>query len=75
MIAKQTPLMISPLVVDEHQAAAMLGISERKLWEYRNSGELPIVRLGRLVRFSVEDLRKFVDSKRVEKLSPDMANG
>jgi hypothetical protein len=66
---------IAPLVVDEHQAAAMLGISERKLWEYRNSGELPIVRLGRLVRFSVEDLRKFVDSKRVEKLSPDMANG
>jgi excisionase family DNA binding protein len=75
MNATQFPILIAPLVVDEHQAAAMLGISERKLWEYRNSGELPIVRLGRLVRFSVEDLRKFVDSKRVEKLSPDMANG
>lgn len=75
MNATQFPILFAPLVVDEHQAAAMLGISERKLWEYRNSGELPIVRLGRLVRFSVEDLRKFVDSKRVEKLSPDMANG
>lgn len=68
MIARQTPLMIFPLAVDEYQAAAMLGISERTLWEYRNSGEIPIVRIGRLVRYSVDDLRKFIESKRVEKL-------
>ena len=58
------PVFISPLAVDEHQAAAMLGISQRTFWEYRNRGEIPTVRIGRLVRFSVDDLRKFIDAKR-----------
>jgi excisionase family DNA binding protein len=66
----QFPIVLCPLVVDEHHAAAMLGISKRTFWEYRNSGEIPTVRIGRLVRFSVDDLRKFIDSKRVGNLSP-----
>lgn len=59
------PVVLSPLLVDELQAASMLGISQRTLWDYRNRGEIPVVRLGRLVRFSVDDLRKFIESKRV----------
>ena len=56
--------MLSPLLVDEIQAASMLGISQRTFWDYRHNGEIPIVRIGRLVRFSVDDLRKFIDAKR-----------
>ena len=70
MSATRFPVVLAPLVVDELQAAAMLGISQRTFWEYRNRGEIPIVRIGRLVRFSVDDLRKFIESKRVGNLSP-----
>lgn len=64
------PVVLSPLLVDELQAASMLGISQRTFWDYRRSGEIPTVRIGRSVRFSVDDLRKFIDSKRVGNLSP-----
>jgi excisionase family DNA binding protein len=57
-------VVLSPLLVDEIQAASMLGISQRTFWDYRHNGEIPIVRIGRLVRFSVDDLRKFIDAKR-----------
>ncbi|MFN6137941.1 MAG: helix-turn-helix domain-containing protein [Planctomycetota bacterium] len=63
------PIVLTPLAVDETQAAKMLGISVRTLWEYRKNGEIPVVRLGRLVRFSVDDLRKFIESKRVGMVS------
>jgi hypothetical protein len=64
MNEKYFPVVVSPLAVDEQQAAAMLGISQRTLWEYRKSGEIPIVRIGRLVRFDVEDLKRFLASKK-----------
>ena len=65
MIDAKTPtLVITPLAVDEHQAAAMLGISVRTFWDYRHSGEIPTIRIGRLVRFAVDDLKRFVDSRR-----------
>lgn len=68
------PVVLSPLLVDELQAASMLGISQRTFWDYRNRGEIPIVRIGRLVRFSVDDLRKFIESKRVGSLSTSEAS-
>lgn len=69
MSEAQFPIVLTPLVVDEHQAAKMLGISTRTLWDYRKSGEIPVIRLGRLVRFAVDDLRKFIESKRVGMVS------
>jgi excisionase family DNA binding protein len=69
MSEAQFPIVLTPLVVDEHQAAQMLGISTRTLWDYRKSGEIPVIRLGRLVRFAVDDLRKFIESKRVGMVS------
>jgi excisionase family DNA binding protein len=69
MSETQFPVVLTPLVVDEHQAAQMLGISPRTLWDYRKSGEIPVIRLGRLVRFAVDDLRKFIESKRVGMVS------
>ncbi len=52
---------VSPLAVCGEQAAAMLGISPRKLWELKNTGEVPSVRIGRSVRFRPEDLQAFLD--------------
>jgi excisionase family DNA binding protein len=60
VINSNIQVVLQPLAVDEHQAAAMLGISTRTLWDYRKSGEIPIVRIGRLVRFDVDDLKRFL---------------
>ena len=51
--------MTDPLpqrLVNTRQAARYLGISPRSLWSLYNRGELPTVRLGRSVRFDVDDL-------------------
>jgi excisionase family DNA binding protein len=45
-------------------AAALLAVSERKLWELAIAGEIPMVRFGRSVRYSVDDLRQWVDAHR-----------
>ena len=67
------PVVLVPLAVDEVQAAAMLGISVRTLWSYRHAGEIPVVRIGRLVRFAVDDLRRFIDAKREVSPNPSVA--
>lgn len=71
MIYDKPPVVLVPLAVDEMQAAAMLGISVRTLWTYRNAGEIPVVRIGRLVRFAVDDLRRFIEAKR--EVSPNLS--
>lgn len=42
------------------QAAEMLAVSERTLWELTNRGTLPCVRVGRSVRYDPADLRRWV---------------
>jgi excisionase family DNA binding protein len=53
-------LMLSP-----KQAAAALGVSERKLWAMtfeadEKTESLPYVKAGRLVRYPVDDLRAWI---------------
>lgn len=50
---------IDPMVVDEDQAAQMLGISRRMVFEFRSKGELQYVKLGRLIRYRVSDIQAF----------------
>lgn len=52
----------SPILLDARQAAESLAISPRKLWAMTASGQVPCVRLGRSVRYSVEGLTRFVSS-------------
>jgi len=52
--------------VSVDQAAAILGISKRKLWSLKAGGEIPSVRIGASVRFAVVDLRAWVDKLRAE---------
>lgn len=48
------------MLVDSRAAAAELAISSRKLWQLTASGEVPHVRIGRAVRYSLDDLREWV---------------
>jgi len=41
------------------EVAQILQVSERTIWNLTDSGELPRVRIGRSVRFRMEDVRQF----------------
>jgi excisionase family DNA binding protein len=45
------------------QAAEALSISPRKLWGMTASGQIPHVRLGRCLRYPVDDLRRWIDEQ------------
>jgi excisionase family DNA binding protein len=46
------------------QAAEALAISPRKLWAMTSTGEISHIRLGRCVRYSVDDLREMIERKK-----------
>ena len=61
-ISTQTPHEgpLTPLAVRPAQAAQMLGISPRKLWELTNRGEVPHAKLGRATLYRVSDLEQWL---------------
>jgi len=46
------------------QAAAYLGICERKLWELEKNRRIPSVRIDRAVRFDIADLDIFIQQSK-----------
>jgi hypothetical protein len=56
------------LLISAHEAAKLLSISPRKLWAmtFEEVPGLPHVRCGRLVRYSPDDLRRWIDARRQE---------
>jgi excisionase family DNA binding protein len=54
------------LLIDAKEAARLLKVSARKLWAmtFEETPGLPYVRCGRLVRYSPDDLRQWIDSRR-----------
>jgi excisionase family DNA binding protein len=49
------------ICISGREASAMLSISPRTLWSLTHSGQIPVVRMGRLVRYSIADLKMFVE--------------
>ncbi|QVL31729.1 helix-turn-helix domain-containing protein [Telmatocola sphagniphila] len=49
------------MLVDAREAARLLGIGARKLWEITNTRELPAVRIGRAIRYDMADIRAFIE--------------
>ena len=61
MITAPAPLLLKPA-----DAARVLAIGERKLWELTNRGELAVVRIGRAVRYPIADLRLWLESRKTK---------
>lgn len=55
---------VPKLLLKAPEAAEVLSISERTLWALTASGEIPCVRIGRSVRYSVDDLREWIDRQK-----------
>lgn len=58
------------LLVPPVEAAAMLSISPRKLWSLAASHQIVQCKVGRSVRYSVDDLRAFVEQQRTGAIAP-----
>lgn len=58
------------LLVPPNEAAAMLSISPRKLWSLAASHQIVQCKVGRSVRYSVDDLRAFVEQQRTGAIAP-----
>ena len=54
---------LAPLAVRPHEAARILGMSERTLWTLTKQGGLPHFKVGRLVLYSVDALRQWVNGQ------------
>jgi len=52
------------LLLTSKQAAEALAISPRKLWGMTASGEISHVRIGRCVRYPVDDLRRWIEERK-----------
>jgi len=50
------------LLLTATEAARVLSVSPRTLWSMTASGELPVVRVRRSVRYSVDALREWIAS-------------
>lgn len=44
------------VLVDAREAARMLSISPRKLWSLTKAGAVPSMKVGRVVRYRIDDL-------------------
>lgn len=51
------------LLVDIPEAARLLAVSARTVWTLKDRGELPVVYIGRSVRFRMADLEAFVAAR------------
>ena len=66
---------LAPLLISTAAAAKLLSISPRTMWAIQKSGEIPVVRLGRLVRFDVEDLKTLIaERKRLDNRTQQYTN-
>ena len=62
----KTQELKAALLVNPRDAAKMLAISPRKLWSmtFEEEPGLPYIRCGRLVRYSVDNLCRWIDAQR-----------
>ncbi len=56
--------LVHPLLLTMRQAAQMLAIGERTLWEWTRRGAIPCVRIGRAVRYSPLDLQAWIEARK-----------
>lgn len=48
------------LLVKYSEAAKLLGMGERKVWQLCKDGQLKVVRIGRSVRIPISELEAFI---------------
>jgi len=61
------------LLLKSREAAKLLSVSERTLWNLTQRGELPCVRIGkRGIRYDPKDLSRWLESRKTTKPAPEL---
>lgn len=63
MMSDENPscsIPVAPLLLTEVQAAKVLSLSPRKLWELAACGAIPFVKIGAVKRYRLADLDAWV---------------
>ena len=55
-----------PLLLSPRDAAKALSVCEKTLWTITQKGDIPVIKIGRLVRYPVEGLRSWINNKSKE---------
>ncbi len=64
-MSSDCPTPVSPpLLLKPKDAAKVLSISPRKLWALTASQQIEVVRIDRSVRYSIESLNRFIESRK-----------
>ncbi len=63
MFAQREERTIEPILLPPRQAAKLLSISERTLYAFTKAGTIPVVRIGRSVRYSLDELKEWIRSR------------
>jgi excisionase family DNA binding protein len=64
MMRNDESITTDRMLLTSDEASRYLAISPRKLWGMTASGQIPHVRIGRCVRYSVEDLQRWIDQRK-----------
>ena len=62
--AAHVSLIREPLLLTAREAARLLSVCERTLWGLTDRGDLPAVRIGRVVRYDPADLRRWIEQQK-----------
>ena len=60
---KPVAASVEPLLVNEHEAGVMLGVSRRKVFDLNKQGALRSKNIGNRKLYSVADLRTFANGE------------
>lgn len=64
MVTSTAPQPSEPTgLITEKAAAQLLGVCERTVWKLRKNGKIRCVKIGAEVRYTPEEIRRFIDSQ------------
>ena len=61
-----TPITRRPELLNVHEAARFLAVSPSTLYGWVWQRKIPLVKVGRAVRFDMTDLERFISQNRIE---------
>jgi excisionase family DNA binding protein len=57
------------MLVTPREAARMLSVCEKTLWTLTKRGEIPVIRIGRAVRYDPRDLIAWIENSKSAKIA------
>jgi excisionase family DNA binding protein len=64
---------MEPLLLTARDTARVLAISPRQLWSLTDRGEIPVIRIGRSVRYDRRDIEQWIERRKTDQSSSPVA--